>query len=1176
MRSPKSGINYNMLLKTVHHFLSDLGYNTDRLPTYLTPGKTYRIPSIGKRSINTAVAITLKHDGTYVYHDHATDIGGAFNPDWSKNKALTPEGVEERRLKIELTKQREQQERLRKQKTYASKKIEAQQIWNRSVPCNEHPYLQGNPKTAWIKPIGARTLPYVKTGTHHLRNPLVIPRYDIDTNELVNLEFITLEDKLPLSGAQSGNYHFVIDGKLPSAFCEGYKTGLAFHHATGHRVVVCFNANGLKHVFGKIAKPDDFIIADNDNAIDRNDDLTKKVLLTAQQIKGRGTGHKAAIQVNSKFYMPYKPGADFADITKDEIHAVFTSSPVTDLPVLDAWTQLKLTIKDQSADSIHHLMAVELNPMRCADLAHSYANKCIRLIPHQMSIWDLRESIDHATAGRLHPATLDSIITKINYILSKNEEAALSAVQVPEKKLKRHRLQAIDNLDQMKLFNYEWLSKKTVFTPVDIQNVTYVPYRVTPYYKGVYIIQAPTGSGKTQRVGFPFRRWCYSHRHTFLSIAHLRSLIREMSERLKTDHYEDEKQAVKKAIKQGRFNQWQSSQDALSVCLPSINYEHFKDFIRRNRYVFIDEISQVLEAFTTDDMFHHTDARMVHDLLCEIVAKAECLIVADANINERTLKFIERCRPNEKFNFVQIKPKGEGKKAYIHNTEAELFKHILSRIMVDDQNIWITCDTKEKVAELSRALSHYDHIKHLAITGPNQGMKDQAAFLSNPGEESKKYNVVIASSVISSGLSIEHDHFDMVAGFFFGGTIKPTDAYQMIGRVRRCKEFHLFLNQKQKTEIKASRLLLGKQQASILEDGKEAKVTQFSKLRSKMIENRYKAISNFANGLIWVLNSKCFDICRYESSMDDYESLVEHKENLKQIKESLNEERLNALKTACAIPDVVAESMKLKTYLDEQELIELEAWRIKKALGYTSEHVLTDRDLSVSPSKVIRFSAAMGRYKALNDNQKDITSRSYRKALSKIYSIIFDGVEFVPGAIFYKQCAQEIIDRVYRYRFLLVSIGAIPRYFGAENYKPSKTPAKELNDILKHIGLKAKHIRNSSKRVNMAVYLYKQNRSSLHLLDLEGESHCYQIESESLDLMHEYSDLKFNTEITRESNNAVKQFELDMVNKLELDHLAPGIKSGNLRLQQVEVIRPSANDGHDDGIFHMVYRIANE
>jgi hypothetical protein len=344
-------------------------------------------------------------------------------------------------------------------------------------------------------------------------------------------------------------------------------------------------------------------------------------------------------------------------------------------------------------------------------------------------------------------------------------------------------------------------------------------------------------------------------------------------------------------------------------------------------------------------------------------------------------------------------------------------------------------------------------------------------------------------------------------------------------------------------------------------------------MRVSLVEARSKAISDFANSLIYVLEQKCFEIKRCNVLLEEYESVIDHQANLKLIKEELSEEHQEALKAACQITDKMAEDMKVRSYLDEQEMIELEAWHIKKSLGYPCDHVLTDRDLSVSPSKVIRFSAALGRYKASQDKQKDLMSRNYRKALTKIYSVVFDGVEFAPGAIFYKQCAQEIIDRVYKYRFLLVSIGAIPRYFGAENYKPSKTPAKELNDILKHMGLKAKYIRNSAKRVEMALYLYSKNRSSLHLSD---ESHCYQIESESMDLMREYSDMKFNYEAARESDNTVKQFELDVINKLELDHLVPKIKKGSLRLQQVEVIRPSANDGPDDGIFHMVYRIANE
>lgn len=1150
-----------MSFKTVHNFLSDLGYDTSRLPSVLAVEREYRIPSRGKKASNKSTSVRLRFDGTYAYFDHATGASGVFNPERDNNKAPTAEELAELRRKAEQVRQKEQRLKL---DSYAAKKIEAQQIWDKAKPCDSHPYLQSNPKTAWIKPVGARTLESVSTtGLQYFKNPLIIPLHDVNTGEIVSLQFITTDGKKrPLSGAQSTNYHFVIDGKLPAAFCEGYKTGLAFHHATGHKVIVCFTADKVKEVFPKLAQQNDFIIADNDNTVDRNEDLTKKVLLSEQILDTRGTGHKAAIATGAKFYMPHKPGTDFADLSQDEIVDLITKGPVNNLPIYDAERQLVTLDLGKSADYYLNMVTTELDPFKCACAAYTVAIKSLKYVPYLMSVWDLRESIERAACGNIHPLTLDSITNKIRKATRYNNENVLKQLVVSDKKLKKHNTQVVSHLGQMRLTNRN--IRNASFLPLVTGVTSFIPYKVTPSYSGVYIVQAPTGSGKTQRVGLPFRKWCYSNKHTFLSIAHLRSLIREMSERLGTDNYEDEKIAVKQALRHGRFDQWNSSEDALSVCLPSIDYEYFQDFVKRNKYVFIDEISQVIEAFTTDDMFHHTNSRLIYERLCEIVKQAQCLIVADATINERVVEFIERCRPGEKFNFVQIAPKDEGKTAYLHDSEAALYRHILNKVMLDNNNVWISCDTASKVEELERALSHYDHVKCLAITGPNQKKTEQAAFLSNPEHESKKYNVIIASSVISSGLSIEHDHFDFVAGFFSGSTVKPTDAYQMIGRVRRCKDFHLFLSQKHRVEVKAHRMLQGRQQASVLEDGVVAEVTAFSKMRAELLETRYKAISSFANGLIYVLHQKCFEIKRCNTTLEDYESVIDHQANLKLIKEELSSEHHQALIAACPITDTMAEVMKSRSFLDSDELIELEAWHIKKALGYAHEHTLTDEDLQVSPSKVIRFSAAIGRYKSTNDQQKDITSRNYRKALGKIYSIIFGGVEFAPGAIFYKQCAEEIIERVNRYRFMLVSIGAIPRYFGAENYKPSKTPAKELNDILKHLGLNTKRKRNSEKSVHMALYLYRQNRSSVHLSELMDESHFYQITEESFDLMQRYSDLKFDQEAVNlelAKKDEISPAVLDVIQAIEVHYVAYGHSSKVFKLDYSPVRRPSANDG---------------
>lgn len=185
--------------------------------------------------------------------------------------------------------------------------------------------------------------------------------------------------------------------------------------------------------------------------------------------------------------------------------------------------------------------------------------------------------------------------------------------------------------------------------------------------------------GKTQKVGKPFAEWCQSKNYTLVSVAHLRSLISELSSRLNTSHYEDEKETYKQARKAGI--ETQGFIDSLSVCLPSLLSDAYSKFMSNVRYVFIDEITQVLNVFASEKVFSSTDVEQVFLFFKDLIAKAECLIVADANINQQTFDFIESCRPNERFNIVEIKPKNEHKKAWLYESDKELTSKILNDVI---------------------------------------------------------------------------------------------------------------------------------------------------------------------------------------------------------------------------------------------------------------------------------------------------------------------------------------------------------------------------------------------------------------------------------------------------------------------------------------------------------------
>ena len=62
------------------------------------------------------------------------------------------------------------------------------------------------------------------------------------------------------------------------------------------------------------------------------------------------------------------------------------------------------------------------------------------------------------------------------------------------------------------------------------------------------------------------------------------------------------------------------------------------------------------------------------------------------------------CRPNEKFNIIEIKPKDEGKKALIYQNESVLIEKIMDDVMTG-QNVWITCDSDSKAQQLKAIFS---------------------------------------------------------------------------------------------------------------------------------------------------------------------------------------------------------------------------------------------------------------------------------------------------------------------------------------------------------------------------------------------------------------------------------------------------------------------------------------
>ena len=225
-------------------------------------------------------------DGTYLIFEDG--LGGGFQnwingdwQDWHVNgiHAWTEEEKSTHQAHVEaVKKQREAEER--KRRTEARE--QSAQIWEAAPPCEEHAYLTR-------KGVQSHNTRLATDGYH--AGSLIIPIRDAK-GVLHSLQFIGADGgKLFLPGGAVQGHYFTIGKPDPTiCICEGFATGATIHEATGHGVVIAFNAGNLAAV-GKAIRakyPETTIIFCADDDFSRDDNPGKtKATEAAQQVGGR-------------------------------------------------------------------------------------------------------------------------------------------------------------------------------------------------------------------------------------------------------------------------------------------------------------------------------------------------------------------------------------------------------------------------------------------------------------------------------------------------------------------------------------------------------------------------------------------------------------------------------------------------------------------------------------------------------------------------------------------------------------------------------------------------------------------------------------------------------------------------------------------------------------------------
>lgn len=867
------------------------------------------------------------------------------------------------------------------------------------------------------------------------KGSLIIPM--VNNGRITSLQFIDADGnkKMMYGGKKSGSYYRIGDPTDCILICEGWATGATLHEGTQLCVYVAFDSGNLPNVAKEVRKqfPLHKIIICADN------DQYKKVNT------GIKSAEKTACMVDADIVYPIFKNVESKPTDFNDLYLLEGYSPVFDLidPLCNRLYIPKVrnvqqfdAFKLNFIENADEVLETSSDPFKVACAALTMGLRKSEDVPAFVSIEQIRAYLNHPL---IHHNTHRSIMCRIHYAIQNRKRRAMTAIKPLS--WKKHNHVVVNSLDEADLS-----------APINV-------------------IFAPMGSGKTKRIIKPFSESVDS----FVAVAHRRSLISDLSDTLKIPSYDD-----------ANANQ----ADKLAICLPSTKSFAFADFIKHVKNIAIDEISQNIRFTSSKECkVIGSNQEDIFNGLRQLVNECDKVVVCDASIDQTTIDFLETARPDEQLNIIEQVPKNTGRECHIYTERADFLTKIKLELE-DGGKVWLAVESANKAEVLAEMFKDY---KLISITSKNSKNKEIKKFLENVNDESLKYDLVIASPAISSGVSVEHDvpHFTMIAGLASGHSICFSDFAQMLGRVRYVKNMHVCLqkNNHRFEHVTTSSILTGLKQAATLEGTtiKENDYTRF-KAHIDIVEQEYRA--DFANGFVWFMQYYCFEIKAGKVSSPDYVL----NETMKNITKDLKEKYRHGIKVAKKISKDEAKKLDEKQSLTDDEEKELIAYRLRHSFGFDVQHDIDDTDLDMfeNLASVDRFARILGLTHNNDESEMNIALRKFEKAQVKACADIFEGIDF---ARIRQQDCEIIFDRISSNdtRFLYSTLKLIPSAYGkwqedkSGNLKPYPVPkvkTKPVAAVLEKFGLSW---RRSGSGAAGEKY-YKVNEPDLERMKFYAES----------------------------------------------------------------------------------------
>jgi hypothetical protein len=334
--------------------------------------------------------------------------------------------------------------------------------------------------------------------------------------------------------------------------------------------------------------------------------------------------------------------------------------------------------------------------------------------------------------------------------------------------------------EALPLASWQWQwRKQSELTYVPTQTVTQKVFQPSRLPKdGILVLASPKGTGKTKAIVKLVKG-----QSRVVALGHRISLMRNLCDRMGLDYRSDLDEFRGQAINGSGITH------RVGLCVDSlgrINPEEFAGGV-----VVIDEFMQVLRHLLLSNTCNQNGKRpALLARLGQVIQAAKLVILADADAADIGIDYIRSLRgqdddgnpPPVHLILNDYKPQGFPVRFLAAKQDDAIVAEILADLKAG-RKLFIATDSLNSSEALKQLIDQAETTNGLIINSKTSSEPAQRDFITNPNQECHKYDWILSTPSLSTGVSIEVDHFEKVYGLFYGVNT-DADAAQALNRVR--------------------------------------------------------------------------------------------------------------------------------------------------------------------------------------------------------------------------------------------------------------------------------------------------------------------------------------------------------------------------------------------------------